>query len=316
VTAVARAARAVHLDLRLVSLAPFVLWTGSRIVAGERRWEQMALFVIAPLLAYGTPWMKRLYWGLLPMGLLGLVYDSMRFVKNVGLTPARIHTCDLRALDTHLFGVASSGVRLSLPEWLQLHASTPLDIFCAIPYGTFLFITVGFAVFLYRKDYETMRYFAWSFLIVNLAGFLTYHLYPAAPPWYVEAYGCAPPDLLTHAQAGPNLTRVDAVVGTPFFASLYGRSNDVFGAVPSLHVAYPTEILLFGWPHLRRTGRALAILFLFTMAFAAVYLDHHWVIDIVLGLVYAAATYAAIRVVSVRLRSARAAQPTGVSLRS
>ena len=28
-----------------------------------------------------------------------------------------------------------------------------------------------------------MRRFAWTFFFLNVAGFLTYHLYPAAPPW-------------------------------------------------------------------------------------------------------------------------------------
>lgn len=161
-----------------------------------------------------------------------------------------------------------------------------LDLVCAVPYGAFLFIEVGFAVFLYRKDYERMRRFAWTFLVVNVAGFLTYHAYPAAPPWYFDAHGCAV-DLATAASAGPNLTRVDAALGVPFFGALYGRSNDVFGAVPSLHVAYPMSILLWGWPILRPLGRGLSLLFLATMSFGAIYLDHHWVVDVLLGLVYA-----------------------------
>jgi hypothetical protein len=308
-TAVAGATRSSRFDARLLAIAPFVLWTGWCIAHGERRWEQMALLVLAPLLAYGTPWMKRLFAGLYPMGLLGLVYDSMRFVKNAGITAQRVHVCDLRALDARLFGVGTGAARQSLPEWFQAHSWTGLDLVCAIPYGTFLFITVGFAVFLYRKDYETMRRFAWSFLVVNVLGFITYHVYPAAPPWYFEAHGCSV-NLLAQASAGPTLTRVDALVGVPFFTGLYGRSNDVFGAVPSLHVAYPTEILLFGWPHLKRIGRALSVLFLMTMSFSAIYLDHHWVVDIVLGLVYAVATYVVIQAVGSRIQAANAAART------
>jgi hypothetical protein len=308
VTAFARAARSSRLDLRIVAIAPFVLWTGWCILQGERRWEQMALLVLAPLLAYGRPWMRRLFVGIYPMGLLGLVYDAMRFVKNAGITPARVHVCDLRALDARLFGVTADGARESLPEWFQSHHATVLDLICAVPYGAFLFITVGFAVFLYRKDYETMRRFAWSFLVVNIAGFLTYHVYPAAPPWYFETHGCAV-DLLSRASAGPNLTRVDELLGVPFFTGLYGRSNDIFGAVPSLHVAYPTEIILFGWPHLRRVGRALSLLFFVTMAFAAIYLDHHWVIDVVVGLVYAVATYALVQSAFAWIQGSWASRP-------
>ena len=306
-TAVARPRRTLHFDWRIVAIAPFVLWTGWCFSIGERRWEQMALFILAPLLAYGRPWMKRLFSGLYPMGLLGLVYDSMRFVKNAGVTPQRVHVCDLRALDARLFGVGLGSARESLPEWFQAHHVTLLDLVCAVPYGAFLFITVGFAVFLYRKDYETMRRFAWTFLLVNIAGFVTYHVYPAAPPWYYQAHGCSVVDLATPASAGPNLTRVDAILGVPFFTGLYGRSNDVFGAVPSLHVAYPTSILLFGWPHLRRVGRALALVFLVTMTFGAIYLDHHWVIDVVVGFAYTVATYLLVQSVGARVQAWNAA---------
>jgi hypothetical protein len=301
--ALVKPASRLRFDARILAIAPFVLWTGWCFAIGERRWEQMALFIAAPLLAYGTPSMQRLFGGLYPMGLLGLVYDGMRFVKNAGISPERVHVCDLREFDARLFGVGVGvdGARQSLPEWFQAHSSVALDLVCAVPYGTFLFITVGFAVFLYRKDYETMRRFAWSFFLVNVMGFVTYHLYPAAPPWYFEAHRCSI-DLLTHASAGPNLTRVDAILGFPFFVGLYGRSNDVFGAVPSLHVAYPTLIILFGWHHLHRVGRALALLFLVTMSFGAVYLDHHWVVDVILGLAYTVATYAIVQTIGMRLQ--------------
>ncbi len=296
------------IDVRPFAVAPFVLWAGWCFLAGERRWEQEALFVVAPLLAYGRPWMQRLFVGIYPMGLLGLIYDAMRFVENVGVTPERLHVCDLRDLDTRLFGVTvgPQGARVSLPEWLQAHSSTALDLLCAIPYGAFLFITIGFAVFLYRRDYRTMCRFAWSFLLVNIAGFVTYHLFPAAPPWYVATHGCGV-DLLAHASPGPNLMRVDAIVGVPFFTSLYGRSNDVFGAVPSLHVSYPMSIILFGWPHLRSVGRTLSVLFLVAMCFGAVYLDHHWVIDVVIGLLYSVTTYAVVQAIGGYLVSRRPA---------
>lgn len=41
-------------------------------------------------------------------------------------------------------------------------------------------------------------------------------------------------------------------------------------------------------------GRLLAVLFLVSMCSAAVYLDHHWIIDIVLGIGYTLAVYAGV----------------------
>jgi inositol phosphorylceramide synthase catalytic subunit len=286
---------------------PFVAWTAGCLALGYGRWEHVALLLVVLLLAFGNAATKRLFLGLLPIGLLALVYDAMRWVKDVGVTAERIHVCDLRALDMRLASAMVLGERGSVHDWLQAHSSTALDLLFAVPYGTFLFVAVGFAVFLYVKDYDRMRRFGWAFLLTNLAGFVTYHLYPAAAPWYFHAHGCAV-DLAAHASEGPNLARVDARLGVPYFHAFYGRSSDVFGAVPSLHVSYPMLILVFGWPVFRWPGRAFAITFLVSMCSAAVYLDHHWIIDVLLGLGYALAVCGATAMIE-RARAARA-RPT------
>ena len=95
-------------------------------------------------------------------------------------------------------------------------------------------------------------------------------------------------DLTQHASAGPNLSRVDAALGFAYFKSVYGRATDVFGAIPSLHVAYPLLIAIEGWRQHRALGRALLIGFYLWMCFSALYLDHHWVIDVLVGSSYAA----------------------------
>jgi membrane-associated phospholipid phosphatase len=261
------------------------------LLAGKARWEHILFLVGVPLLAYFNEATKRLFVGLLPMGLLGLVYDAMRWVKDVGVTPDRVHLCDLRAIDAHIASVTVAGERGTVHDWVQAHPSLPLDLLCSIPYGTFIFFVVGFAVVLYVKDYARMRLFGWVFLAVNLAGFTTYHLYPAAPPWYFHAHGCTV-DLAARSSEGVNLARVDAYLGIHYFRGFYGRASDVFGAMPSLHVSYPALVVLFGWPVLKWPGRVFTIGFACAMCFAAVYLDHHWIIDVILGLAYALAIYA------------------------
>jgi inositol phosphorylceramide synthase catalytic subunit len=275
---------------------PFVLWGVVCLATGTARGEHVILLGV-PLLAYASAPSKRVFLGLLPFGLLGLVYDAMRFVKGAGVTPDRVHVCDLRALDMDLMSVSTNGATGTVHDWLQAHSSTALDLVCALPYGTFIFIAIGFAIFLYRTDYRRMQRFGWTFFALNLAGFVTYHVYPAAPPWYFHAHGCVV-DLATRASEGPNLARVDALLGMHYFAKMYGRSSDVFGAMPSLHVGYPALILMFGWPVLGNLGRALSVLFLGTMCFAAVYLDHHWTLDVLVGLTYAVIVKAAIEVVA------------------
>lgn len=289
---------------------PFVVWTLGCIVMGAGRAEHVLFLVGMPLLAYVATPTKRLFVGLLPMALLGLLYDAMRWLEHIGVSEGRVHLCDLRAIDMQIASVGVGGQRVSVQDWLQSHPSPALDLLFALPYGTFIFVAVAFAVFLYVKDYARMRLFGWGFLVVNLAGFTTYHLYPAAPPWYFHRYGCTI-DLAAHAFEGANLARVDALLGIHYFRDFYARASDVFGAVPSLHCSYPTLILLFGWRVLRWPGRAGAIAFFVTMCSGAVYLDHHWIIDVVLGVAYTIASYALVMAVA-RRRAAREDEPRTV----
>jgi len=272
--------------------APFLfhaVWVAAR---GRFHWENAAALVLLVSLFGGGPAARRLLVGVYPVGLVGLLYDTMRVVASVGVTPERVHLCDLRALEIRLFGLTIDGRPSTVHDWMQAHATPALDRLCAIPYGTFIYVSVACALWLFFRDYAAMQRFTWSFLALNVAGFVTYHLYPAAPPWYFHAHGCAV-DVLAHASEGPNLARVDAWLGVPYFAGMYGRASSVFGAMPSLHVAYPLLVVFAGWASFGWPLRIAGILFESLMVFAAAYLDHHWVLDIVAGLAYCVAVAAA-----------------------
>ncbi len=292
----------------LLPVAPFVLWTLFWVFRGQVRWDHMAVCAVAAVTAYGTRTSKRLFYGILPLGIVGLLYDAMRFVKDVGLSETTVHVCDLREIEMRLFGVTVDGVRQTLHDYAQLHARAWMDAVFAIPYGMFLYAVFGFAVYLFVKDYSAALRFTWGFLALNVLGFATYHVYPAAPPWYFHDYGCVV-DLSASASPGPNLLRVDRMMGLAYFSGFYGRSSDVFGAVPSLHVAYPLLMIIEGWSRRGVALRGGLIAFYLWMCAAAVYLDHHWVVDIVLGSLYTIAVAVAMRQVP-RLASS-AAQSLG-----
>ncbi len=71
---------------------------------------------------------------------------------------------------------------------------------------------------------------------------------------------------------------------------------DVYGAYPSLHVTYP---LIAAWAAFRerdlRWVRGPAIAFFLLVCLSAVYLQHHYVTDVLLGIGYALATLALLR---------------------
>ena len=283
---------------------PLALWPLSMAFLRGPRWDYLAFSLAVVILAYGNAWTKRFFVTLYPLALVALVYDAMNLVRDVCVTPERLHICDLRALDMMLVRVDVNGVPGTVHDWLQPHATLALDLLCALPYGTFIFATLAFATYLYTRDRGALQRFGWTFLLVNVAGFVTYHLYPAAPPWYFHTHGCAV-DLATRASEGPNLARLDAWLGTSYFKALFGRSSDVFGSVPSLHVAYPMMTLLGGWRVYGAVARSLTVVFVGLMCFAAVYLDHHWIIDVILGIAYAYVGTWIVGQVSARWRAMR-----------
>ena len=273
-----------------LTVVPLLAWPLFLLARGERRWELTLLIPVVPVLCFLSKKTRKLYVGLYPIGLTAALYDLMRFAKSIGVSTPRVHICDLHRYELALFGITSGGVRMTLQDYFYAHPVKLLDFYCAVPYGTFLYVSVLFALFLYVRDYIALRRYAWTFFAMNVAAFATYHAYPAAPPWYFHAHGCVV-DLEAHASEGTHLAAVDAALGLSYFRDLYGRSADVFGAVPSLHVAYPLLIVYEGWGQFRGLGRALSLVFFLSMLFSAVYLDHHWVIDVLLGLAYASAIH-------------------------
>ena len=74
-------------------------------------------------------------------------------------------------------------------------------------------------------------------------------------------------------------------------------------------------IILAAGPLHRWFGRSVAALYFVLMAFGAIYLDHHWVIDAVLGIIYCVVVYMSVGWVQTYVRSRRAknddSQPDG-----
>lgn len=288
-----------HVRARLTRLSllppvPFIVYALVMAARRELRWDHVALALLVTVLACWNERTRAFCLGAYPIALTSLFYGAMRYGKGFGVSPEGVHLCDLRALELRFFGLTVGGERITLQDYFRARPSGALDLLLAIPYATFIFACFLCAIVLYFRDPAALSRFALGFLLLNLAGFITYHVYPAAPPWYFHAHGCEV-NLLTPASPGERLLRVDERLGFPFFQGMYGRASEVFGAVPSLHVAYPLMILIEGWKSFRWPGRALSLVFLPAMCFAAVYLDHHWVIDVLLGLFYCVVTCGLIR---------------------
>jgi hypothetical protein len=225
-----------------------------------------------------------------PFMLTGVVFDGMRYFYWQRIE-GRVHVAEPYLLERRWFGIGGR----SLNELFLEHHGPALDLACGFAYLFYVAETLALALFLFfRGRPARAATFARCFLVVNLMGYVTYFVYPAAPPWYVTEYGLGPARMHV-APAAAAASRFDALLGTHFFDSMYGRGVDVFGAIPSLHVAYPlvAAILAFRIPELR-WARWPAVAFFLLMCLAAVYLQHHYVIDAVAGALYGVAALAAV----------------------
>jgi len=229
----------------------------------------------------------RVFW---PFIATGALYDSLRFCLDP-VTTGRIHVTGPYLLDRAWFGTGTH----TLNEVFATHHWVIADLATGFAYLIYVAEYLAFAMLAYFAGHVTRaRSFARGFLLVNAMGFVTYLLYPAAPPWYVAAHGLGP--ALTGSAPSPGAAaRFDALLGTRVFDDMYHHSVDVFGAIPSLHAAYPVmaAVLAFrtrelGWARWPAAGYAVL------MCFSAVYLQHHYVIDVLLGLGYGAVAVTAV----------------------
>ncbi len=265
-----------------------------RAAMGQNRPEQLVAALAMLALAVWSDGTRRLFSGLLPFVLFGIVYDLMHLTEPL-VRYLTVHVAQPYWFDRTFFGIPTAAGRLTPNEFFQRHHWAVVDLLTGTSYIVFVYWAIGFAAYLalFRRDEAGRRLllrFGWTFLLMNVAGFATYYVYPAAPPWYVADYGLGPANLAARSSAA-GAARWDALTGIPYFAAFYGRSADVFGAIPSLHVSYPLLTYLFGRELRRRWLDAASFGLFLLVSFAAVYLNHHYVLDVLLGVLYTLAAW-------------------------
>jgi membrane-associated phospholipid phosphatase len=215
---------------------------------------------------------------LAPIPAAGLVYELLRGLFHYRGT---VHVGDLFELEARLFSVATADGPRALSDVVSRHTSPGLDVLSGATYFLFLIEVIAAASYLFFRARPKALEVSLGFLLVNLLGWAIWFVYPAAPPWYVDQYGMGPA-LLDVVSSPAGLARVDAWLGLPLATAFYSKSANVFGALPSLHVAYATLVAVVAAP-LGGWVRWSTIAFALSMAFSAVYLRHHYILDVVAG---------------------------------
>lgn len=269
--------------------------------------EQLGFAALVLFVSVWSEATRRFYRSVLPFVILAVIYDSSRLLQPL-LKVLAVHVKEPYAFDKRFFPI-DSALGVLTPNEFFLHHHWPwVDLVTGTAYILFLYEVLGFGLYLalFRRDERgrsLLARFGWTFLAVNVMGIATYYLYPAAPPWYVQLHGFGPADLSTLPNPAA-AARWDDLTGIAYFRHFYARGASVFGAIPSLHAAYPLVVFFYA----RALGRAwltvATFAFFLLVCFSAVYLQHHYILDVGLGAEYALVACLVERAVSCQKASA------------
>lgn len=209
-----------------------------------------------------------------PFVLLLASYDAMRgFADDLSATVHIDYPITLERL--LFFGHVPTQ---DLQGWLWDMGTTHwYGALAALLHAAHFVVPLLFAALIWQHRRDQYWRFVIALLLLSYAGFITYMLVPTAPPWWAGLHG--------------HLENVNLIHLSPHTAFLYDKVNpNPVAAMPSLHAAYPWLFFLFarrlwgnwGWP---------VIVYPFAVFFASVYLGHHYVVDIIAGVIYASAAY-------------------------
>lgn len=245
------------------------------------------LFVVLALVVVVVMGRTRLFlrdW--LPFVAIFLGWESMRGVADeLGAT---VHSTDVIAVERFFFAgrIPSEVLQGAFHTRGQINVLDMATTFLYVAHFA-LPLVVAFTFWVLERGLF-YRYLL-ALMLMSFAAFICYVLIPVAPPRFAGSFG---PPLEVEDIALSTFTQLHFA---PVTTWLYGSiSGNPVAAFPSLHSAYPLLAFLFArtrWP------RASLILLAWAAAiwFSVVYLGHHYVIDVVAGILFAIGAYAALQ---------------------
>ncbi len=216
------------------------------------------------------------------------LYDAIHNRLGRFLPPP--HTLPQIRLDEALCGGTVPTIRLQRAFYSPGHPHG-WDYAALAVYTSHFFVPALIALALWLRSRPSYLRYMIGFVGMTTAGYLTYVLFPAVPPWLASQHGALAPTHRLVREVWDHLGQ-HGLAGMFSGATVY--ANDV-AAIPSLHAAYPVLIAAFFWKDSRPLARAGLALYALAMAVTLVYAAEHYLLDIALGWLYAFATAFAIR---------------------
>ena len=201
-----------------------------------------------------------------PFFLLLLGYFSLKMMADDFSFADVTITEIIRLEKTLFFGyIPSALLQQAIPSGVR----SVVVAICDALYLSHFVVPVIVGIILWHVRRDMFKRYMTGLVVLSYAGFLLFVLFPVAPPWWATYYG-----YLSGDEAVPLISRVpvDVMISSP---------NPV-AAMPSLHAAYSMYVavsVVLVW------GRAKRWVFLYPLAvaFAVVYLGHHYVVDVLAG---------------------------------
>jgi hypothetical protein len=288
--------------------------------------ELVLLYISTGLIAASIGQGRRILYVLrdwLPFALLLIAYDLSRGAADFVGRPTLWHW--QADVDRWLFSGNMPTVwlqeqlKLPQPPWWEVGISTVYMSFFVLPY-----VIAGV---LWLRDRDEWKKFVKLFVGLNFAGLVIYTLVPAAPPWAAARCTAAdvaggpsgPRCMFTSARGVPDggvlgamqdvqdgangwieriVTRGWGNLNLHTATALLDQgqaSVNLVAAIPSLHAGMSAALAAFLWHRLHGRWRPVLVAYPLVMAFTLVYTAEHYVIDILLGWVLAAAVIAGLR---------------------
>ena len=247
--------------------------------------NHIAMAGLFNLLFFAHPQTRKLAVSLLPFVVFEICYDWMRLYPNYRVNPIDIQ--GLYEAEKALFGIVTENGTLIPGEYFNLHNSQVADLLAGIFYLCWVPGPMAFGVWLFFSGKRSFYLrFALAFLFVNFVGFAGYYIHPAAPPWYAINFGFEP-DFSTPGNVA-GLGRFDELIGIPVFESIYVNNSNIFAAIPSLHSAYMLIATIYAVLS-RQSKGLITVCVIITLGiwWTAVYSCHHYIIDVLLGILTA-----------------------------
>ena len=234
------------------------------------------------------------YWG--PFILLWLSYDMLRGIA--WLVMPYVYVKELYYTELALYGwVTHSQVIPFMLQNVKTRLETTtfgniLDFLGAFYYVNHMTIPIIIAWLLYWKvdDKTEFKRLVYTLIMTSYAAFITFLLFPTAPPWYVWNNGGPlkfTQPLRNTKPSAAGLVHLDRLLHLNIFSSFYETFNaNPYAAFPSLHAGYSLISVFFAIRKWKKKG-IIMILWPMGMWFFAMYLNHHYLIDLLWGAFYA-----------------------------